>query len=71
MIDASPTSVALPPLINSGVQLSAGSQPFTGSGELQATPLNLAVIIKRQLSGDELAGLGISLHIPRPIWNSW
>jgi len=61
-IDASSASINLPTLVQSGVQLKGSKQSFTGSGELQATPLSLSVAIKRELREQELADMGISLQ---------
>ncbi|HWV14429.1 MAG TPA: putative baseplate assembly protein [Cellvibrio sp.] len=59
-IDSSAKSENLPPLLRDGVQLKAGSQSFTGLGELQATPLGLSVSIKQKISDAELAAMGLT-----------
>ncbi len=61
-IDASPTSVALTPLVRDGSQLLAGDQALTCVGELQPTPLSLQVAIKERLDPDALVRLGFSLQ---------
>ena len=59
-IDAGPRTVNLPPLLRDGVQLKAGSQSFTGVGELQPTPLALSVAIKERISDAQLADMGLT-----------
>jgi len=59
-IDAGPRGVNLPSLVRDGVQLKAGSQNFTGLGELQPTPLGLAVAIKEIISPVQLAAMGLT-----------
>ncbi|MEY2689228.1 MAG: hypothetical protein RL375_3427 [Pseudomonadota bacterium] len=62
-IDALPTDRrSLPPLLGSDVALSAGPVVFSTVGELQATPLELRVLVKRALSSADLADEGISLQ---------
>ncbi len=59
-IDAGPRSVNLPALVRDGVQLKAGSQSFTGIGELQPTPLGLAVSIKEKITDAQLVAMGLT-----------
>lgn len=61
-IDANPRRARLPALIADGAQLQAGTEAFTGQGELQPTPLNLTVSIKRAVGITELETLGFSLR---------
>ncbi len=61
-IDAGPRNVTLPSLVRDGAQLKAGNQQFTGLGELQPTPLGLAVSIKQAVSNEELTAMGLSLR---------
>ncbi|GGO76209.1 hypothetical protein GCM10011348_02870 [Marinobacterium nitratireducens] len=61
-VDAGPTSVTLPPLLNDGTQLRGGKQSLTCVGELQPTCLGLQVLIKQSLSTDDLAQLGMTLQ---------
>lgn len=61
-IDASPTSVQLPPLFQDGSKLLGGKETFTTLGELQPTCLGLKVLIKQILSVDELADMGMTLQ---------
>ncbi|ACE83731.1 putative baseplate assembly protein [Cellvibrio japonicus] len=59
-LDSSPRSIALPELVRDGVQLNAGAQSFTGKGEIQPTPLALSVGIKRRITDQELADMGLT-----------
>lgn len=59
-IDAGPKTVQLPPLLRDGVQLKAGSQTFTGLGEIQPTPLAMSICIKQKISDAELAAMGLT-----------
>lgn len=61
-VDSNYRSIALPPLVRDGAQFRAGSQQFTGLGELQPTPLGLAVSIKQQVSDADLLAMGITLR---------
>jgi hypothetical protein len=62
-IDALPTDRrSLPPLLATESALGAGQVAFSTVGELQATPLELRVLVKRSLSNADLADEGISLQ---------
>lgn len=61
-VDASPTSVLLPPLLPDGSQLKAGKHTLTTVGELQPTCLSLQVLVKQKLESSDLTALGISLQ---------
>ena len=61
-VDANPRRARLPALIGDGAQLQAGPETFTGQGELQPTPLQLTVSIKRAVDTTELDALGFSLR---------
>ena len=62
-VDAGPRTINLPSLVRDGAQLKAGSQQFTGIGELQPTPLGLTVSIKQEVADDELTAMGLSLSL--------
>jgi hypothetical protein len=53
-IDAGPRSATLPPLVDSGAQLSGAGLTFTTVGELQPTFLGMIVMIKQLVREDEL-----------------
>jgi hypothetical protein len=59
-IDTGPRAVNLPNFVPDGAQFKAGSQTFTGLGEIQPTPLSLSVAIKKSLSDETLAAMGLS-----------
>lgn len=59
-LDAGPRTLNLPSLVTDGSQLKAGKLNFTGLGELQPTPLGLAVAIKKTLDDDALTDMGLS-----------
>lgn len=59
-VDAGPTSVLLPPLLDDGSQLRAGPVSLTTVGELQPTCLSLQVLVKRLLTSAELEAMGIT-----------
>lgn len=59
-VDTGPRSVALPALVADGAQLKAGSQSFTGLGELQPTPLAMSIAIKQALSDEALTDMGLT-----------
>lgn len=61
-VDASPSSVLLPPLLSDGAHLKAGKQPLTAVGELQPTCLSLQVAIKQKLEAADLKALGLTLQ---------
>lgn len=61
-VDATPTSVLLPPLLNDGCQLKAGKQTLTTVGELQPTCLSLQVVSKQKMTAVELKALGLTLQ---------
>lgn len=61
-VDAQTRDGSLPPLMDSGVQMNAGGEVFTGLGELQATPLQLSISIKRAVGIEELDQLGFTLN---------
>ena len=62
-VDASPTSVMLPPLVRDEARFMAGKLALTGVGDLQPTPLSLQVAIKERLDPEMLRELGISEHL--------
>jgi hypothetical protein len=57
-IDA--TAAALPPLLAAESLLKGGNQSFTTMGEVQPTPLELALVVKERLSDAALAQAGVS-----------
>lgn len=61
-VDSGSRSTTLPPLVRDGVPFKAGSQNFTGIGELQPTPLGLMVSVKQALSDEELLDMGLTLQ---------
>jgi hypothetical protein len=61
-VDAGPTSVLLPPLLEDGAQLKGGKQTLTTMGELQATWLSLQVAIKEKVDNTTLADMGLTLQ---------
>ncbi len=58
-VDALPGQDTLPPLLPAETALQASDQPFHTRGDLQPTPLGLAVLLKERLDADRLAALGI------------
>ncbi len=60
----------LPPLLQSEAALVAGDVTFTTEGELQPTPLAMAVMVKEQIDKAELAALDISAESLREIYNT-
>ncbi|MEW5755357.1 MAG: putative baseplate assembly protein [Pseudomonadota bacterium] len=61
-VDASPTSVLLPPLLTDGTQLKAGKQTLTAVGELQPTCVGLQVVIKKKMTATDLQAMGLTLQ---------
>lgn len=61
-IDASGGEAQLPPLLRSETTLNAGQITFSTVGELQATPLELQLLVKHKLDASALAAEGISLE---------
>jgi len=61
-VDALPTSAQRAPLLVDGAQLKAGRQTLTTVGELQPTPLSLAVLAKQTMTPEELQSLGLTLQ---------
>jgi len=59
-IDARLPTARLPALLASESQLKAGDQTFSTVGEVQATPLQLHVLVKERLSSEDLAAMGIT-----------
>ncbi len=59
-LDAGARAVNLPALVRTGAQLKAGSQSFTGLGEIQPTPLAMSVGIKEVISDQQLSAMGLS-----------
>ncbi len=64
-VDASPTSIALPPRLRDGAQFTAGTVALTAVGELQPLPLMLKVMIKQRLDPAMLADMGITEAVLR------
>lgn len=58
-IDAAPRA-ELPALLAPESQLRAGETVFSTSGELQPTPLELSVLVKRRMSDADLAEAGVT-----------
>ena len=67
-IDTKPTGPGLPPLLRSESTLAAGEVIFSTLGELQSTPLAMAVMTKESVSDSELDSLGIPRHSLREIY---
>ncbi len=61
-IDAVGNDSRLPPLLHSETSLKAGQVSFTTTGELQATPLELRVLVKQSLDTEVLTAEGITLE---------
>lgn len=61
-IDANGADIHLPPLLRSETALKAGQASFSTQGELQATPLELRVLVKSELDIGLLTAEGISLE---------
>ena len=67
-IDTKPKGPALPPLLRSESTLAAGEVIFSTLGELQSTPLALAVMTKESVSDNDLDALGIPRHSLQEIY---
>ncbi len=61
-IDAASNDTQLPPLLRSETTLKAGQVTFSSVGELQATPLELRLLVKATLDISLLTAEGISLQ---------
>lgn len=61
-IDANGADTHLPPLLRSETALKAGQVSFSTQGELQATPVELRVLVKSELDIGLLTAEGISLE---------
>ena len=59
-IDPPPRTVALPPLLPTGSQITGGGQTFSTSGEVQPLPLELSVSIKSVVDTATLAAMGFT-----------
>jgi len=64
-IDAGSRTINLPSYVADGAQLKAGTQTFTGLGEVQPTPLSLSVAIKKALSSETLLAMGLNYQALR------
>ncbi len=61
-IDTGPRSTQLPSFVADGTGLNAGDINFSTVGDMQPTPLQLQVLIKKSLDVAELKALGIDLN---------
>ncbi len=61
-IDSAGNGAQLPPLLSGETPLKAGSVSFSTVGEVQATPLELRVLVKDKLDPGMLSAEGISLE---------
>ncbi|HGX92451.1 MAG TPA: putative baseplate assembly protein [Candidatus Tenderia sp.] len=61
-IDSGPRATQLPTFVPDATNLKAGDINFSTIGDVQPTPLQLQVLVKKALSLDELKKLGIDLN---------
>ncbi len=61
-IDSGPRATRLPPVVPDATGLKAGDIRFSTVGDLQPTPLQMQVLIKKKIGIDELKRLGIDLN---------